>query len=149
MLLAFFILLTALFTGFLWLAAEVSAFLYVADHLGFLGAIVLTLATSYLGILLLRRVGDAARQNLFDFLRRSDGGFFSLQGGLRNGALSALGAVLLILPGFLSDALGCILALLSSSFWLASPKRDGPRDPDVVDLSPEDWRRLDSTGKRR
>jgi UPF0716 protein FxsA len=141
------ILLTALFAAFLWLAAEVSVFLYVVDQVGFVGTIVLALATSYLGILLLRRVGEAARQSLFGLMRRSEGGFFLLQGGLRNGALGALGAVLLILPGFLSDAFGCILALASSSFWLAPPSQDRQHDPDVVDLSPQDWRHLDSAGR--
>jgi UPF0716 protein FxsA len=143
--LASFFVLAVLFTAFMWLCAEVSAFLYVADHFGLAGAVLLTIATSYLGVLLMRRVGLAARQNLFDLLRRSDDGFALLQIGLRDGALSALAAVLLILPGFLSDALGFILAAASSRFWLGSStaQRDAG-DRDVIDLSPHDWQHLDS-----
>lgn len=142
-----FFLLAILITGFMWMVGEVSAFLYVADHLGFAGALILTVATSYLGILLLRRIGVAARQNLFDLLRRSDSGFISLQGGLRDGALAAFGASLLILPGFLSDIVGGAFALASSRFWLTARNQPAEmRDPEVVDLSPDDWRRLDTAG---
>jgi len=133
---------------FLWFAAEISVFFYVADEIGLIGAILLMVATSYLGLSLLRRVGLAARQNLFDLFRRSDDGFLRVQDGLRDGALAALGALFLIVPGFLSDALGIACALASSRFWLRTslPQGARPLDPDVVDLSPQDWRHLDATG---
>jgi UPF0716 family protein affecting phage T7 exclusion len=139
-------LFVVLFTMFAWAVAEVSAFSYVADQIGFGGAVLLTIATSYAGILLLRRVGVAARQSLFDVLRRSDNGFFYVESGLRGGALSALAAVLLIIPGFLSDAVGVVFALASSGFWLRNslPADTVPKNPDVIDLSPQDWHRVDS-----
>jgi UPF0716 family protein affecting phage T7 exclusion len=143
-------LVLVLFVMFLWVAAEISAFFYVADYLGFGGAVLLSLATSYAGVCLLRRVGVAARQSLFDVLRRSESGFFNIQDGLRGGALSALSAALLIVPGFLSDALGLIFASVSSGFWLRTPLQEQreakPGDPSVIDLSPRDWHHLDSTG---
>jgi UPF0716 protein FxsA len=143
-----FFLFVVLFTMFLWAVAEVSAFFYVADQLGFGGAILLTLATSYAGILLMRRVGVAARQNLFDALRRSENGFFYIENGLRGGALSALAAVLLIIPGFISDAVGVLFAVASSGFWFRNslPRDRKPDDPEVIDLSPQDWHRVDSAG---
>jgi UPF0716 protein FxsA len=143
-------LVLVLFTMFLWVTAEISAFFFVVEHIGFGAAVLLSLATSYAGICLMRRVGLAARQSLFDVLRQSESGFLRLQVGLRGGALSALSAVLLIVPGFLSDVLGLLLAAASSGFWLRAPL-EGPRatkssDPSVIDLSPRDWQHLDAAG---
>jgi UPF0716 protein FxsA len=107
---------------FLWLAAEIAVFFYVVDQIGLLGAILLSLAASYIGVSLLRRVGLAVRQSLFDLLRRSESGFAGLQPGLRDGAIGVLGALLLIVPGFLSDGLGLALALASAGFWLRGPQ---------------------------
>ncbi len=143
-----FFAFAGLFAIFLLFAAELSVFLYVADEIGFAGALLLALATSYGGVSLLRRVGGAARQRLFALLQRPQTGYLLLEGGLRDGAVAALGAILLILPGFLSDALGLVLAVASCGFWLRSPPAvpQDPRQtsPDVVDLSPEEWHRLDA-----
>jgi UPF0716 protein FxsA len=132
---------------FLWLAAEIAVFFYVVDQIGLLGAILLSLAASYIGVSLLRRVGLAVRQSLFDLLRRSESGFAGLQPGLRDGAIGVLGALLLIVPGFLSDGLGLALALASAGFWLRGPQTDKASTDGVVDLSPNDWHSLDTAGK--
>lgn len=131
---------------FLWLAAEVSVFLYVANEIGVGGAILLTFAASYVGIVLLRRIGVAARLGLFELVRSSDNALSRLQGGVRDGTLGALGALLLIVPGFLSDALGLLLALASARFWLTAARRARApaADPDVIDLAPQDWHHIDS-----
>ncbi len=59
---------------------------------------------------------------------------------LRSGALAALGAILLVIPGFLSDCVG--LALLLPS-WRHQELAAKPRDPNVIDLTPQDWHRID------
>jgi UPF0716 protein FxsA len=136
---------------FLWFAAEISIFLYVVDEIGLAGALLLCLATSYAGVMLLRRIGGAARQRLFDMLLRSQNGYSFLDVGLRDGAVAALGAILLILPGFLSDALGLFLAVASSAFWLRKPpamQQDArQKEPGVLDLDPDEWRTLDAAGR--
>jgi UPF0716 protein FxsA len=144
-----FFLFVVLFTMFLWIFAEMSVFFYVADQIGFGGAVLFTIATSYAGVCLLRRVGVAARQSFFEMLRRSENGYFYFENGLRGGGLSALAAVLLIIPGFISDAVGVFFALASAHFWFRPqlPPDTKPGDPDVIDLSPRDWRHVDSADK--
>jgi UPF0716 family protein affecting phage T7 exclusion len=141
-----FFAFAVLFSIFLWFAAEISVFLYVVDEIGFIGAILLLLATSYVGVRLLRRVGGAARQRLFDVLQRQQTGFSLLDIGLRDGAVAALAAILLIIPGFLSDVLGLVLAAASAGFWWHAPPAQRS-DPGVLDLAPDEWHPLDATAR--
>ena len=140
--------LKGLFVG--WLVAEVLAFCLAVKLLGIGGTFLLGLVTTLLGMAMLRRLGvDAARQ-----LRRA-----MMTGGAGNdafvdGTLSALGAVLLIVPGFVSDAVGLALATPSIRQAIAvriighgsQPAGQPARrrtDPSIIDLSPDDWRIVD------
>ncbi|MFZ0558226.1 MAG: FxsA family protein [Methylovirgula sp.] len=126
---------TFLFGLGLWLFSEIFVFGLVSDVIGLGGAILATLLTSLLGALLLRRLGRAARQELKAVVK---GGVVRFTpAALESGVLAALGGVLLILPGFLSDCVG--LALLAPALRKPPP----PEKPDVIDLSPQDWRRID------
>ncbi|MGB7125287.1 MAG: FxsA family protein [Methylovirgula sp.] len=128
---------TFLFGLGLWLFSEIFVFGLVSDAIGLGGAILATLLTSLLGALLLRRLGRAARQELKAVVK---GGVVRFTpAALESGVLAALGGVLLILPGFLSDCVG--LALLAPA--LRKPPPSPPEKPDVIDLSPQDWRRID------
>lgn len=128
----------------LWLFSEIFVFGLVADAIGLGGAILATLLTSLLGVGFLRRLGRTARDELKALLK--GGASVRLAPGvLESGVLAALGGVLLILPGFLSDCVG--LALLTP--MLRRPERTLPtaEKPDVIDLSPQDWRWIDEADR--
>ncbi len=90
-----------------WPLAEIAVFIEVADAVGWLAAVVLLLATSVLGAQLLRIQGRSAieRVSLAVSERRAPGRV------ALDGVLGFLGAVLLALPGFITDALGLVLLL--------------------------------------
>ncbi len=123
----------------LWILAELSVFGMIASAIGLPGAIALTLIFSLLGLALLRRLGGQARQ-LFQTVAENPAHALRLSPlTLRSGALAALGAILLVIPGFLSDCVG--LALLLPS-WRHQELAAKPRDPNVIDLTPQDWHRI-------
>ncbi len=84
---------------------EVLVFVEVAQAIGWLVALALLLATSLLGTQLLRIQGRAAIQRLSLAVaeRRAPGA------PALDGALGFLGAALLALPGFVTDALALVL----------------------------------------
>jgi UPF0716 protein FxsA len=86
---------------------EVLAFVEVGLAIGWLWAVVLLVGSSVLGVQLLRIQGRAAieRVSIAVSERRAPGA------GALDGALGFLGALLLVVPGFISDALGALLML--------------------------------------
>jgi UPF0716 protein FxsA len=86
---------------------EVLAFVEVGEAIGWLLALVLLIGTSLLGVQLLRVQGRAAVQRLA--LART--GSRPTADGAIDGALGFLGAALLAVPGFVTDALGVLLLL--------------------------------------
>ncbi|HEX2703491.1 MAG TPA: FxsA family protein [Solirubrobacteraceae bacterium] len=87
------------------IAAEVLAFTEVGHAIGWLPAVVLLLGTSVIGVQLLRIQGRAAieRVSLAVSERRAPGR------AALDGALGFIGGVLLVVPGFVTDALGALL----------------------------------------
>ena len=135
----------------LWLGAELAAFGLVVHAIGFVGAIALCILTSIAGVARLRQMGVSAVLRL----RHTASGDASANNGmsrerLADGALAGLGAVLLILPGFVSDLAGLALAAPSVRFWVldrlnlsrsgAGGRRTGPA---LIDLTPREWSRLE------
>lgn len=127
--------------------AELAAFIAVAAVYGFAFALVLLIAGSVAGGLILRRAGgnhiarmrvamsDGLNTNNFTALR-SDG----------VGGLTLLGGFLLAVPGFITDVLG--LLVLVVPLWARLGEALGRRPPaaspdGVVDLEPEQWHRVD------
>jgi UPF0716 protein FxsA len=125
----------------LWILAEVSVFGVVADTLGLGGALVLTALFSLLGLTVLRRLGGQAREALKAALSQPNQTLRLSPLALRSGAFAAIGAVLLVVPGFLSDCVG--LALLLPA-WRHQELGAKPPAPDTIDLTPQDWHRIDS-----
>lgn len=134
------------------LLAELIVFVAVADRAGFGWAVVMSLASSLFGLAMLRRSGLSAVATLRTLNERT-----LREGMLVDGMLGALGAVLLILPGFLTDIAGLVLLApsvrqsvarrfgLSVDIPLARPpRRPGDR---TIDLPQGDWTRLDNPRK--
>ncbi|WP_413991791.1 FxsA family protein [Labrys okinawensis] len=126
--------------------AELTAFFWVASRVGLPLALIALVATSFVGVSLLRRQGTAAFSRLIR----------ALQGGEPNGAaresmMVALGGVLMIIPGFVTDVIGFAL-ILPSLFrqWREGPpvtRRTRPGaasgDPKVIDLDRDEWKPVD------
>ncbi|WP_116401886.1 FxsA family protein [Methylovirgula sp. 4M-Z18] len=130
-----------------WFVAEWYAFWAVAEAIGLGGALLLGLATSILGGLLLKKLG----QDTIAALRRNLDGGVLRESAVVDGTLTAIGAILLILPGFLSDVVGFVLALPVIRQWLtgrlapapAFTAPRAPKQPKVVDLSADLWKPVD------
>lgn len=135
----------------LWLGAELAAFGAVVHTIGFMGAIVACILTSLAGFAMLRRMGLSAAARLRQVMTRSPGGQNGLtRDSLVDGSLAGLGAVLLILPGFVSDLAGLALAAPSFRLWVSDRLNLGQKGkpgnrtaPPIIELAPRDWSRLD------
>jgi UPF0716 protein FxsA len=90
-----------------WPAVEIFVLVEVADAIGWLLAVLILLATSVLGSRLLRVQGRSAieRVSLAVSERRPPAR------AAIDGLLGFLGSVLLVIPGFVTDALGALLLL--------------------------------------
>lgn len=91
----------------LWFAAELVAFVEVAQAIGVVLALVLLLATSFVGSALLRREGLRAWLRI----RETVAAGRSPASEITSGSLALAGAGLLLAPGFISDAVGILLLL--------------------------------------
>lgn len=143
----------------LWLGAELAAFALVVHWVSFPGAIVACVLTSLAGLATLRRVGLSAALRLRQVMaaKGKDGSVLSREAML-DGTLAGLGAVLLILPGFVSDLLGLALAAPSFRFWAAGRMKLGKTGqlgnshrtgPALIELAPREWSRNEGQGPDR
>ncbi|NLT30434.1 MAG: FxsA family protein [Propionibacterium sp.] len=87
--------------------AEVLTLVLVGRWIGVLATVVVVLATSLLGLFLVLREGTKAWRSLMAALR--EGRMPSRE--LLDGSLVVLGALLLLVPGLLSDVLGLVLLI--------------------------------------
>ncbi|MGD0634016.1 MAG: FxsA family protein [Beijerinckiaceae bacterium] len=137
----------------LWLASELVVFTLVVDQIGLGAAILLGLLTSIAGGSLLKRAGLSALARLRQEAGQNGAAVF--QGSIAlDETLAAIAAVLLLIPGFITDALGLILALAAPRVWIAGWLRGGasqagpdqPRPqhgPATIDLEPGEYRTID------
>jgi len=124
-------------------AAELICFLLVAAVVGWLWAAMLLVATSALGIVLLKQSGRRDLARLGDMLR-SDG-VAGLQ--LRTPEVAnTLGAALLLVPGFLTDVLGAALLVPIGRRWVAAALAKAAARPQrvagVIELAPGEWHHM-------
>lgn len=125
---------------------EIAIFVAVALKLGVLAALALTILTSLAGMAVIRRAGHGEVARVRDAFGDRTISRVELDG---RGFLTVLGGFLLVLPGFLTDILGALLLLPPTQHWiratlrraLARAERASGR-PDVVDLPPDQWRRV-------
>jgi len=133
----------------LWLAAELAAFGAVVHAIGFVGALLACIVTSVAGLAMLRRIGASAALRLWQAAAWTASEHNSLsKHKLLDGTLAGLGAVLLILPGFVSDLAGLALAAPSFRLWVSerlnlgrSGRGGHPAAPELIDLTPREWSR--------
>jgi len=137
-------------------AAELAAFLLAAMWIGWLWAGLAFVATSVLGVILLRRSGRREFARLTDALRND--GIAALR--LDSPAVATLlGAILLVLPGFITDAFGASLFVPLFRGWAASAlakaadraatKRDQSARDRIIDLAPGEWHQIPDQERAR
>jgi UPF0716 protein FxsA len=122
--------------------AELAVFIAVASSIGFAWALILVLASSLAGGLVLRHAGGSHIARVRVAL--DQGSFTALQAD-SSGGLILLAGILLLIPGFITDVVGLLLLIAPLRRALAAVFRRGqppPRADGVVDLPPEQWRRV-------
>jgi UPF0716 protein FxsA len=122
--------------------AELAVFIAVAATIGFPLALGLVLAGSFAGALVLRHAGGNHIARVRVAL--DQGSFTSVESDAR-GAVILLAGILLLIPGFITDVLGLLLLIapLRRAVFGRFGRRAPPARADgVVDLEPEQWRRV-------
>jgi UPF0716 family protein affecting phage T7 exclusion len=135
-------------------AAEIVTFIVVAALIGWLPAGALFMATSIVGVWLLRRSGRADLERLRAGLAQDGLRAVHLE---RPGVAPMLGGILLVFPGFITDLLGAALFVPVLRRWAtarladaARKRRRRPDDDRVIDLAPDEYHQLlDHTRSRR
>lgn len=113
--------LTALFFLLLPLM-EITGFVLVGQWLGVLATIALVIASSLLGVLVLRSQGISLAQSL---RRPRSGDPQRTAKSVLNSTAQVFGGLLLVLPGFITDILGLMLLIpvVRSTLWkIISPR---------------------------
>ena len=87
--------------------AEIAAFIQVGEYLGVLGTLLLIVATAVLGLIILRVQGFSIGMRWREAMARNEPPVGPLLDGLGLG----IAAVLLLIPGFLTDGLGAAMAV--------------------------------------
>ena len=116
--------------------AELTAFIIVVLAIGFLWAVALQLACSFVGLTVLRYAGGTHISRLRVALDQGSVAALNADG---SGSLTLLAGILLFIPGFITDLLGLVLLLGTASRGAKAP---APRDG-VIDLAPEQWHQID------
>ena len=124
----------------------IAGFGLVAALIGTLWAWVLLLATTVLGIVVLRQAG---RGQLAGFrVAVSDRNVTALEAA-SGSFLMVLGGILRVLPGLITDIIGLLLLLGPIRRWFSATLRrtfeSPPGDRSVVDLQPDEWRQIPDT----
>jgi len=125
---------------------EIAIFIAVALKIGVLAALALTVLTSLAGMAVIRNAGSRDVQQVRSAFGARTISRVELDG---HGFLTVLGGFLLLLPGFLTDIVGALLLLPQTRRALGAAMRRVVRraehpsgEPGVVDLPPEEWRRV-------
>lgn len=134
--------------------AEIAGFVVVGSEIGVLATIALILATTVLGAVLLRIQGLGAMDKMKDALRSG----VSPGRDMVHAVMIMLAGILLILPGFISDAFGILLFIppVREAVWRFLSSRIivvnaaggytggfSRRSSQTIDLDEDDYRRDD------
>ena len=133
-------------------AAEFLALILVAALIGWLWTAALFVATSVVGVLLLRKSGRADLDRVRNAFARDGIRAIHLE---TPGVAPVIGGILLIFPGFITDIRGAALYVPPLRRWAAGKlaERAGRtgrrRDEHVIDLEPGEWHHLPDQRRRR
>ena len=98
----------------LWSLVEISLFVTIGARIGVIGTLAVVIGSAVLGVAILRRLGDQA----FTALRSNVVLVRAPMTPVAHSGLLALAALLLILPGFLTDAVGLLMLLPPVRRWI-------------------------------
>jgi UPF0716 protein FxsA len=127
-----------------WIAAEVAAFNLVASWTGGGAAFFLLVMKSVLGAFFVQRI---VRRKLFSVLRQ---GMIVLEGADAGAAwLKAIGALLVIMPGFAAGLAGLALLAPAVQRWVVGRSAAGRRNPRDIDLGDAEWREVPDEPRKR
>ena len=125
---------------------EILAFVLVAAAIGVTGALLLMIATTIAGVMLLRQGGRGQVTRLRTAVADGDAIGTVVQA---SGIARVAAGILLIVPGFVTDALGALLLVPAFRRWLGATirhavtaKRRQAGEPAVIDLAPSEWERV-------
>lgn len=121
---------------------EFAAFVAVAAEIGLMTALMLVGVTSFIGALILRHAGGSHIARVRTAL--GEGRFTALQADSAGGLILIAG-ILLLIPGFITDALGVLLLAAPLRQLAGAALRRGappPRADGVIDLPPDAWHRV-------
>jgi UPF0716 protein FxsA len=132
--------------------AELAVFIVLGMTIGWFWTFGLALATSVMGVVLLKRIG---RDRIGRF------GTTLAQNGFRSVAIEAsslaqvAGGILLVLPGFITDLVGAFLVVRPLRSWagstisqLAKRKSRRKSGDSVIDLEPTEWHQVGDPANR-
>lgn len=125
------------------MAAEITAFAAVAALIGLPQAFLLMVATSLMGVVVMRHPGRSRLDQMHDAVSKSGLPWIETGG---DAFLSVAAGILLLLPGFITDALGLFLLLPPVRQWIGASflryVQAGQPGPAVVDLDRRDWNQV-------
>jgi UPF0716 protein FxsA len=124
--------------------AEIAAFILVAVVAGLGWALILMLATTLAGFLVLRQAGRGRIARFRVAVTDTDIAGIQANAG---GFLTVLAGLLLFLPGFITDLIGAALLIGPVRRWCGRTfrlwvRRQNPGDPSVIDLAPGEWQQM-------
>lgn len=134
------------------LLIEIAGFIFVGQEIGILATLSLVILTTIVGVVLLRIQGISLLKNIQSELIQGR----TLENNIIHDAFIMLSAILLILPGFVSDLLGILLLIkpIRSVVWhfLSSLKntmnpntKNKNNSEKIIDLNAEDYKVHDTT----
>jgi UPF0716 protein FxsA len=134
------------FIAFLLLpAAEVAVFVVIAVLIGWVWTVCLFLATTALGLVVLKHTGRRDIERFRTAFAQDGVGAIHLESP---GLGPILAGILLVIPGFITDVLGAMLLVpalrrrLRATISRAREQNRRASAPAVIDLTPEEWHQV-------
>jgi UPF0716 protein FxsA len=120
--------------------AEIAAFWLVAAKIGFFNAFFLLLAGSAAGVILLSWLGRRVLTRMMASLQERNQAAFEAKPGA---VMTGIGALLLAIPGFITDAIGIALLVPAVQRWIAANMIVRTERTDrVIELKDDEWQRM-------